>query len=107
MGILHSILEYINPRFAMIRGTEIHYYNLKEAENVKEVTLSPTQLGSSGVTVVDSEGKTRTKIDDITISLSSQSGQIDLSQALNNHLTDALEAEKAVVYLLKDEEKRE
>lgn len=102
MGILHSILGYVAPDFALIKGRETYYYNLNEGEG-EEVTLIPTQIGTSGVTIVDNEGKVSKEVSDITLSLSSQSGQVDLLQALNQHLIDDLEAEQATVYKRKEE----
>ncbi|MBS4169915.1 hypothetical protein [Neochlamydia sp. AcF95] len=104
MDILGKVLEYVAPTFTLIKGIQIQHYNLDEVAEaeIKEVTLSSKELGPSGLITADKEGKSSIHISDNTVTLSSQTGQIDLLQALNQYLTDFSESDVKAVYVPKE-----
>ncbi|MBS4165080.1 hypothetical protein NEOC65_000127 [Neochlamydia sp. AcF65] len=104
MDILGKVLEYVAPTFTLIKGVETRHYNLEEVATteIEEVTLSSEELGPIGLIIVNKEGKSSTDISAITVPLSSQTGQINLSQALNQFLTDDSETDPTTVYMRKE-----
>lgn len=102
--ILDRILDYLAPNdFSLMEGLETHHYNLEEVKTPEEVVLTETQLGHTGVIIVDSEGKGEKAIKCIKIALSQPDCNINISQALKDYQNNDLETEKSTVYLRFDE----